>query len=186
MSYTEKQKTYYLRKARTAVKRFDINKDGYFSGEDFELMAERMIEYGKPPKEQAEFVHKGFMKFVGLFGLKPGEKVPLEEMAQRIHKAVLAIPIAEHKTILHDVHEPLFDIIDLNKDGHISLEEFKVYFHVAGADLTDEETVHSFSTIDADKNGEISRDEFLVAADDFYAGFDETELSKVFLGRLED
>ena len=60
MSYTEKQKAYFLRKARTAVKWFDINKDGYFSGEDIELMAERMIEYGKLPEEQ---VRQSFRRF---------------------------------------------------------------------------------------------------------------------------
>ena len=42
------------------------------------------------------------------------------------------------------------------------------------------------NTIDTDKNGEISREEFLTASDDFYNGVDETEVSRVFLGRLED
>ena len=186
MSLTEKQKAYHLRKMRTSLKRFDVNKDGYYSREDIELMSERTREYGKLTKEQAEFVHKGFMKYADMFDLKPGVKVPLEEQAQKANKIILSIPAAERKAMVHATHETLFDVIDLNKDGHISLDEFKVHFRVLGADISDEEVAHSFNTIDADKNGEISREEFLAAADDFYNGVDETEVSRVFLGRLED
>ena len=186
MSLNEKQKAYHLRKMRTCAKRFDINKDGYFSREDIELMSERLIECGKLTNEQAEYVRKGFVKYADIFDLKPGEMRPLEEQALKSTKAILSLPAAERKAMIYDPHEKLFDVIDLNKDGHISLEEFKVYFNVMGADVSDEEVVHSFNTIDTDKNGEISRKEFLAAADDFYNGVEETELSKVFLGRLED
>ena len=53
--------------------------------------------------------------------------------------------------------------------------------------ISKSEAVHSFNTIDTDKNGKISQEiEFLAAADDFYNGVDETEVSRVLLGRLED
>ena len=51
---------------------------------------------------------------------------------------------------------------------------------------SEEEIIHSFSTIDANKDGEISREEFLAAAEDFLLGVEETELSKVFFGKLLD
>ena len=186
MSLTEKQKAYHLQKMRTCANRFDANKDGYFSREDIALMSERLVEYGKLAKEQADAAYKAFMKYADLFNLKPGVKIPLEEHAQKTSKAILSMPADKRKAMLDDPHEIMFDVFDLNKDGHISLDEFKVYFQVMGADLSDEEIIHAFKTIDTDKNEEISREEFLTAADDFYNGVDETELSKVFLGRLED
>ena len=52
--------------------------------------------------------------------------------------------------------------------------------------VSEAEIIHSFNTIDANKNGVISREEFMAAAEDFFCGVEETELSKVFLGRLVD
>jgi Ca2+-binding EF-hand superfamily protein len=78
----------------------------------------------------------------------------------------------------------LFDALDLNKDGHISLEEFKVYFQIIGPDISEAEMTHSFNTIDENKNGEISREEFLAAAFDFIFGVEETEVSKAYFGHL--
>ena len=107
MSFSEKQKGYHLQKMRTAAKRFDTNKDGYFSREDLKLMAEKLIERGKLTKEQAEFVHAGFMKYADTFDIKPGEMIPLEDLAQKTNKARLTVPIAELNAILHDTHDTL-------------------------------------------------------------------------------
>ncbi len=75
----------------------------------------------------------------------------------------------------------MFDGIDTNGDGHISVEEFKVYLKVVVApDLTEDQAKH------ADKNGEISQEEFLAAAKDFFCGVEETELAAAFMGKLVD
>ena len=187
MSLTEKQKAYHLKKMRTSTKRFDADKDGYFCREDIELMSKRLKEYGKLTEEQAESAHQGFMKYAEMSGLlKPGKKIPVDELAQKASEVMLSMSADERKSMLHSTYDTLFDIIDLNKDGHISLEEFKVHFRVLGTNISDSEVAYSFNTIDTDKNGEISREEFLAAADDFYNGVDETEVSRVFMGRLED
>ena len=54
--------------------------------------------------------------------------------------------------------------------------------------LTREESKKSFDTIqqDADNNGEINYEEFMNAAEDFYRGTEETELSEAFFGPLMD
>ena len=127
------------------------------------------------------------MKYGEMSGLlKPGEKVPVEELAQKASEVMLSMSADERKAMLHATHEIMFDVIDLNKDGHISLEEYKVHFRVLGVNVSDEEVVHTFNTIDTNKNGEISREEFIAASDDFYNGVEETEVSRVFLGHLED
>ena len=165
--------------------RLDVNKDGYISREDFELMAKKLAEYSGMTGEQAEAAKKQFMKVADMANLKPGVKTPLEEAAKQAHESLLTSMTArERSALINDTHELLFDVIDTNSDGHISLSEFKVYLNIIAPGMEEDKIVHSFDTIDTDKNGEISREEFLAAANDFIQGVEETEVSKVFFGPL--
>ena len=44
------------------MSRLDINKDGYISHEDFELMGEKLAEHSGMTKEQAESTTREFLK----------------------------------------------------------------------------------------------------------------------------
>jgi Ca2+-binding EF-hand superfamily protein len=159
----------------------DLNHDGYLSREDFELMAKRLVEHASGiTKEKTEEIYAAFLSIADYIGLKPGVKIPLEEAAKIASDHYLS-PTGDEPTGHNDM---LFDCIDTNSDGHISIEEFKVYFEVIGHDISDEEIKHSFDTIDSNGNGEISREEFVAAAKDFYCDVEETELSNAFLGKL--
>ena len=187
MSVTEEQKAYHLRKMRTRMSRLDINKDGYISHEDFELMGRKLAEHSGMTEEQAQATTREFLKVADMINLKPGVKKPLEEAAKRANESYCSLMSSDEKiSLVNGVHDMLFDAIDTNKDGHISVEEFKVYLKLIAPGVKEDEIVHSFDAIDADKNGEISREEFLAAAQDFLLGVEETELSKAFLGPLLD
>ena len=159
----------------------DMNNDGFISREDFELMAKRLVNSaGQISKEKTDEIFKAFLAIPDHLGVKPGEKLPLEDAAKLANENYLS-PTAQKPSVYHDT---LFDCIDTNSDGTISMEEFEVYFKIIGHDMTDEEIKHAFRTIDANGDGKISRDEFVAAAKDFYFGVEETELSKVFCGKL--
>ena len=64
------------------------------------------------------------------------------------------------------------------------MKEFKDYFKITAPGVSEAEVILSFNTIDTNKDGVISREEFMAAAEDFFCGVEETEISKVFLGRL--
>ena len=136
-------------------------------------------------KEQAKQVHKEIVKVADGLGLKAGVKITIQEAAKKATDAVLSqeLEASFHATHVHDL---IFDIIDTNNDGHISMKEFGDCFYILLPDLTEAEVVHSFNTIDANKNGEISREELKAAAHDFLHEAEETELSTVFCGKLLD
>ena len=186
MSFTEKQKAYHLRKMQTRMSRLDATKDGYISRDDYTLISKRLAELSGMTKEQAESTCKDFMKLADAFGLQPGVKLSVDEAAQKANKLILSWPPEKFKAMVHATHGMLFDIIDTNKNGTVSQKEFKVYLNVVAPDVSEADVVHSFNTIDSNKNGVISRQEFLAAAEDFLGGVEETELSKVFFGRLLD
>jgi Ca2+-binding EF-hand superfamily protein len=187
MSFTPEQKAYHLRKMRTRMFRLDINKDGFISREDYELMGIKLAELSGMTGEQAEAAKKQFLKVADMVNVKPGVKTPLEEAAKKASESLLVTMTAkERSALINDTHNLVFDAIDTNKDGHISLSEFKVYLKIIAPGIEEDKISHSFSTIDSDKNGEISREEFLAAANDFLQGVEETEVSKVFFGPLLD
>jgi Ca2+-binding EF-hand superfamily protein len=64
------------------------------------------------------------------------------------------------------------------------VKEFKEYFKLTAPGVSEAEVTYSFNTIDTNKDGVISREEFMAAAEDFFCGVEETDLSKIFLGRL--
>ena len=186
MSFTEKQKAYHLRKMQARMSRLDVTKDGYISRDDYKLISKRLAELSGMTKEQAESTCKEFMKAADAFGLKPGVKISVDEAARQANKVVLSWPPEELKALVHATHGMLFDIIDTNKNGTVSQKEFKVYMNVVAPNASEADVLQSFNTIDSNKNGVISRQELLAAVEDFFGGVEETELSKVFFGRLLD
>ncbi len=126
------------------------------------------------------------MSVADIINLKPGVEHKLEEYVPKLSQALLSIKPEEQDTFLKGSHNPLFDAIDTDKDGHISVKEFTIYLKVVAPDVTEDEAKHAFEVIDKDKNREISREEFFAAAKDFFYGVEETEVSRVFWGKLLD
>ena len=168
------------------MSRLDYNLDGYISREDYELMSKKFAEYSELTEDEVERTHHKFMKIADVLKLKPGLRIPIEEAAQQASKVLLSRTSEQKKAIVQDSHNLLFDILDTTNNGYVSLDEFKVYFHVIAPELSELEIAHSFNSIDVDKNGEISREEFLSAAEDFFSGVEKTKASKLFFGRLLD
>lgn len=163
------------------MQRLDVNDDGNISNDDFDLMAKRLVESTPEiTKQKSENIFAKFSMLSDLMGLEPGVKIPLEEAA-KLASDILLSSTGQKPSGFHDI---LFDCIDTNSNGVISLEEFKVYFNVIAHNITDEEVKRCFDTIDSNGNGVISRDEFIAAAKDFFFGVEETEISNAFYGKL--
>ena len=186
MAYTEQQKAYHLRKMRTRAARLDINKDGFISREDYEIMSKRLSEYSKVTEEQAKKIRDSLLAVADSIKLTGDAKYPVKEFAANVSLAILGSTRENMRTELHNSHNALFDVIDTNSDGHVSVEEFKVYLKVVAPEVTEDQAKHAFDVIDADKNKEISREEFLAGAEDFFLGVEETELAAAFMGKLVD
>ena len=163
--------------------RMDVNKDGKITRDDYELMAEKLIESSKMTTEQAQSTRQELMNIADRHGQKPGVERSVEEAAKIASDTMLAMSF-ETPAAHNACQNVLFNAIDANKDGHISVEEFKVYLKVIAPNISEEEMTHSSNVIDSDGNVMISREEFLAAALDFMFGLEETEVSNAFLGHL--
>ena len=179
-NYTSEEKAYHLKKMQVRFSRLDVNKDGFTSREDFDLMAKKMTEFGKLNEEQSDAVQKAFIHIADIYELRPGVKVPIDEVIQKAHEKLLYDPDEPERA--KKILGVYFNILDTNNDGHISVEEFKVYLRILTPGTSDEDVVHTFNVIDTNSDGEISQEEFVSAVSDFLFNTKETEISKAFLG----
>ncbi|CAB3994219.1 sarcoplasmic calcium-binding [Paramuricea clavata] len=184
LSLIEKQRAFHLQKMRTRFTRLDLNHDGFISRADYELMATKVQENAKLNPEDAESTRNAFMAVADALGLKRGVKIPVEEAAKKANREFSVMAQEKKMALIKETHDPIFDVLDLDKDGYISLDEFKVYFQIIAPDISEDEMKHSFNVIGTNEDDKISRGEFIAAAFDFIHGFEETEISKVFFGRL--
>ena len=77
--------------------RMDINKDGFLSPEDYNLMAKQLAEHSRLTEKQADSAYSGFMEIADTLSLKPGIKRPLQEAIQRASMSLLFMPPEERK-----------------------------------------------------------------------------------------
>ena len=94
-NYTAEQRAYHLRKMKTryARSRFDVDNDANITLDDYELIAKRMVEYGKLSKDKADKVLEIFGEMVVLIGCgKPGDKISVEEAIKYTHEQLLTLP----------------------------------------------------------------------------------------------
>nr|ABU41939.1 Ca2+-triggered coelenterazine-binding protein 3 [Renilla muelleri] len=181
---TESERAYHLRKMKTRMQRVDVTGDGFISREDYELIAVRIAKIAKLSAEKAEETRQEFLRVADQLGLAPGVRISVEGAAVNATDSLLKMK-GEEKAMAVIQSLIMYDCIDTDKDGYVSLPEFKAFLQAVGPDITDDKAITCFNTLDFNKNGQISRDEFLVTVN-FLFGLEETALANAFYGDLVD
>ncbi|PNF14956.1 hypothetical protein B7P43_G01530, partial [Cryptotermes secundus] len=122
---------FWLRKMRTFHGVIDVNKDGIVSYDDFLILAKRFVTLGhlseNQEREFQEILKEVWEKQWGApdcYNLVKTEQY-LENMQH-----VLSDPSLKRK--VHNFLPYLFKAVDRDKDGVISVEEFKLFFECLG------------------------------------------------------
>lgn len=86
------------------------------------------------------------------------------------------------KKKVHKFLPYLFQAVDKDHSGEISIEEFKLFFNCLG--LTDRDAAMSFAAIDKNNDGMLSIKEFVKLGRDFFLTENPKRVSKHFWGPL--
>lgn len=172
----------WLKKMRTYHRVMDVNKDGTVSWDDFKDMARKFAEIGHlDEQQQQEFIQQLKYVWENNWGASddPYCFITEEALLTSMEHVVNTKDLAK-KT---DKFLPfLFNAVDYNASGDISIDEYKLLFKCLG--LSEEDAVVSFNSIDVNGDGTITLDEFVAHGKDFFLTEDETRPSKFFWGPL--
>lgn len=177
-AYTSK---FWRQKMRTLHGIFDINNDGVISFDDFKLLAQNFGDLGHLSKEEmTEFVEVLRMTWEANFGeVDPYNLVSVEQyLAEMYH----TMTDKDLKKKVHKFLPYLFQAVDHDHSGEISISEFKLFFKCLG--LTDRDAEVSFAAIDKNGDGMISIKEFVKLGRDFFLTENPKRISRHFWGPL--
>jgi len=155
----------WKQKLRTWHARLDLNGDGQVTKEDFLILALRCVTVAHATTKAAQEIEAGLDKFWSNFlAGTAASGIPLSADAY-----LVALEAQGKKLIsktVDEVYSLVFDVLDVNNDGHISLEEYTNYYKILN--LSPSYAAESFNVVDSDHDGCISRAEFMFAVDDFF------------------
>ena len=140
----------------------DVNKNGTIELADFQAPMEKIINEVKPDAAVLEKYRAIASKFTEAMGIGAGKKLNKDEFT----KNAAAIAVAEsakkakgEKTVFDELDNACYDIVDKNKDGFVTLNEFLVVMKATGVDAKMAE--EKFKKLDANGNGKIERQELI-------------------------
>lgn len=172
------------RKLAMGYYRFDYDKDGLVTEDDFlhlgqEVARLRGLESGNGEAVRIVEAHRGWWDayFKGADADGDGQVTLAEYLA-----FVGAWIDSDPEAIQHAIQGNLlvFDTIDRNGDGTLSLDEFSLYLRAYG--LSDDTATRAFGHLDLDGDGYISRAEFAKNLTEYYISEERPSASEWFFG----
>ena len=120
-------------------KKADIDGDGYISEEDRKASQSRFMDYAQKQgvdKAALEANKAATEEYVGIFGTG-SDQVSKDDCLKKVAEIVAAdqekIKRGEEPVLVKNAG-PLFDVMDTDKDGFLSLEDFKLGYAAIGWD----------------------------------------------------
>ena len=155
-------------------KRSDIDGDGYISEEDRKTSQSRFMDYAQKQGVDVTALeaNNAASEYLGTFGTG-SERVSREDWLKKVAEIAAAdlekMKKGEEPVLLKNA-APFFDLIDTDKDGSISLEDFKLGYGSIGWDAVSAE--FAFKTLDKNNLGKIGREEIIESSREFWYKID--------------
>ncbi|XP_070503849.1 sarcoplasmic calcium-binding protein [Chironomus tepperi] len=177
-AYTSK---FWRQKMRTLHGIFDVNNDGVISFDDFKCLANNFGDLGHLSREEmVEFIEVLRITWETNFGeVDPYNLVSVEQYLTEMYHAMTDKDLRKK---VHKFLPYLFQAVDKDHSGEISIEEFKLFFKCLG--LTERDAEMSFAAIDKNSDGVLSIKEFVKLGRDFFLTENPKRVSKNFWGPL--
>ena len=166
----------------------DQNKIGTIEVANFATMLDHIHREIKPDPAVYEHLRRVILEeHIVAMGVTPGKKLTKDEYIKNMAKMAgeeHSKRMKGEKMSLAKVNDALFDVFDLNHDGVVTLEEFKVVMRIVYG-CNDEEAEASFRLIDTNKNGTIEREELTDYEINYWFGLDDEATKGLYGAKFE-
>ena len=161
-----------------AVEIRDVNKDGCISREDFDIIVKRYKDAGASP-EHVKKHQESFEKLYVIWGMTDeSTKLTIQQFEEMFQDNL-------EKSFSHadELYSEWFHQVDINENGEISLDEWKIHSSALG--ISEKNAEESFIAMDANKDGTISMEEFIDYHKEFFFSAEDKLHSSILYGPLE-
>ena len=160
-----------------AVRVRDVDKDGFITHSDFQMIVDRYKEMGTSEKHLKK-LSDTLMKICDAWGLTEQKKLTYDEYIK--HWIASLDTIGEFSIRRFT---DMFEIIDEDGDGVISRQEWSKYSEAIG--VAPAHAAKSFHAMDIDGDKKVSRDEFVAYNQEFFYSTEDKLKSSILFGPLE-
>lgn len=161
----------------------DADQSGFVEEKDFEIFAENFAKirgYTVGSPQHSDLLSKFRTVWENYWAPADADgdgKVSADEFCQALDSAISSGNTSD------ELMPALFDLVDQNEDGTISLDEHKMFFIALGIDA--EQSLVVFAKLDTDRDGFLSKEEFLQAGRDFFFADEKDAPGNWFWGPVE-
>ena len=165
----------------------DLDKSGYLSAEDWMSLVDNLGKIVSDRPNAIAKLRNHMSEFLIALGLTKGIKVD----KKKFRELVAAFDLAETEkmkrgemTWLEKYNNAMFDVVDTNRDGFVTFEEYKLILGTA-SNAGEEEAKATFNLLDKNKNGKIERKEFISSNLKFWYTLDDSDTKGMFGDKFE-
>ena len=165
----------------------DHKKEGFVTREKYLETYNRLDKEIPDRKEFLDKARKAAEEWLDVFGLTEGikaEKPKYIELCAAF--GLIESELFRKKELTHEekrVHA-LFDVVDRNSNGYLSLDEYKELMTIVDDKLSDEDIQAAFNLLDTDKNGRLNKKEYAAAEAKFWCVLDDSSSDGLFGSRF--
>lgn len=163
----------------------DTNKNGYLSLEDYELSTSKLAKVAEPDHKLLTVLRTRMEEFCTALGLTRGKRLTKEEYVKATAKLAeeeVARKKRGEELLLFKYKHAVYDVVDMNHDGCVTLDEYKKVF---GALVGGEHAEASFKMLDKNNNGKIERSELNQHDYNFWYTIDDKDTKGMYGDKFE-
>ena len=176
-----KQSQRWVKRMRDIFEHLDFNKNGYLSVEDWTIWIDNIQRDINPDPALVEILRQKMTEYCAGIGLTPGVQLTQDEFVEKFANFAAAEK-ARHdrgeQPLLFKLNEAWYDVVDINRNGSLSLEEYSKVMSACNFAASS-----AFMVLDKNRDGRVERSELNEQQYKFWFSVEDAHLEGM-LGKM--